>query len=1616
MNKWIKSFIFLLFALTTQWVQAQSVAKVGTTEYATLQAAVNAAQDLGGTQTINLISNISGETVTINEVANFKLTIDGQKDASSNYTVDAVIVVDGLRGSTTLSGSPTNGATVTLQNIAFVDGGYITSQTSKKMVINPCHYPHHLTIQDCTYTGKSTSLNYWFMQVTDGPLYGATVKNVTVEHSRLIDANLDLDAVFENIIATNDITSGFNGIRTSGTVLIKNCQVTTAKYAFRDYATNYIGTITLQENSFISTSTGGDEGVIVNRGGEDGTAKINVESGTYLGQVKVLNGKENVLNIYAGTKWSYFVNNYLADDIKDTHIFDYDLILNTPTNLELGNVTYTVREANPVAEVVEKGYQQNTLQGALLIAEEGETVKLLKDVSYGLVDGATNPTYIFKKVTLNGNGKTLTNEWATGLNITGPGPVTINNLTINSLKSRGIQTGYVYHLNGVKYEGNLTGTLTINNCTIKSGSLQTNDGPHRYFGVQIVSPNVTVNLNNSTVLSDVDNPTENYTTGGGEHTGVNLSDDNITVNLTNCEIQGFRNCFGCGTYTSPKNNVVNMTGGKTYGLYVFSHPKDDNTNAQYLTYNFKNVDIQSQYLLEEYGRLKERNKVYLTGTTTLPASGKVIEDESKLCEGMIMMDEATAGVYTGKFETYKVVTTDDEPGYTIAKKTYVAQIGDVKFETLADAVAAVPTDGTKTTITMIANEAVTSGITIAAGKNIVLELNGKVVSYNSAEGTTQALITNRGTLVIQDNTDTALNGTGTGLIGADYTNPDTGEIPGYASNTITNSGTLTVKSGKIINTATGGAACYVIDNNNTSYDAILNIEGGYIYRSRSQAVRMYCNSTTKQNTLNISGGIIEGGYAGFWTHLPGSSSTSKKLATINITGGEVKGGNFSLYDYSYGDSFEAVEYSISGGKFKGNIYSYAVAGGVKPGFITGGIFSEEIWDGWIADGYILVNNPDAATNEEYPYTVVPIPASSLLVFHDSGNYEETFVVPMYTRVAGADIYYKVNSGEAQKYTTPLTISEDTQLEAWIQVGNAKVGESITRNYAIVERPAGPSVEDGYYYIKNEGNSKYVNVAGRKTVTFKTLADAKKAAGTVIRVAANGGAVETLRSQAVDLPGYAKRAMNYVPEMVQLIVNKLHADGGGNILGENGVDAIMTKFNKSFDYNLYLEEANGGLRIYGRTPSMKPVVDFYYENKDKVDAKLPELEGFINNAIDKLKNKLGTAANILPDFSLETVWTNMGGTLTEPVDAESTAQFYEEVLSSEANVWSFAYETAMMYYEPLMASETFQGVVAQLGDYKKYLDKLPQVHPNFKYYIVADGNSVDFISQGNPDIETNNAVWTLEKRTDFTVAFEENNVLVDALGTKYYTTLYTDFAYDMPENAKAYAVTGYNMKDIADLQELTGTIPAQTPVLLMTQDESLSATLTLQTSGGTAPAVNLLKGADWIVNEYTLQTAQLQALFDIVKQKLGDTFYANYLEQYEHLLLLNAGTVNNKYFFGLKEEDCSAVNNLRQLSADANGKLGFWEDYNALPANKAFLIEEPDPVLLPIWPDVNCDGMIGVADLTALVEIVLSDDVHGPDWTYKYYNHTVADINQDGMINITDVTELVTIVLNLDNNN
>lgn len=84
----------------------------------------------------------------------------------------------------------------------------------------------------------------------------------------------------------------------------------------------------------------------------------------------------------------------------------------------------------------------------------------------------------------------------------------------------------------------------------------------------------------------------------------------------------------------------------------------------------------------------------------------------------------------------------------------------------------------------------------------------------------------------------------------------------------------------------------------------------------------------------------------------------------------------------------------------------------------------------------------------------------------------------------------------------------------------------------------------------------------------------------------------------------------------------------------------------------------------------------------------------------------------------------------------------------------------------------------------------------------------------------------------------------------------------------------------------------------------------------------------------------------------------------------------------------------QLFVDANK-----EGYE--PADKAFNIR-----IGGIPGDVNKDSQISIADVTALVNIIL-----GKDNTVPYlYDHDAANVNGDNTVSIADVTALVNIIL------
>lgn len=169
----------------------------------------------------------------------------------------------------------------------------------------------------------------------------------------------------------------------------------------------------------------------------------------------------------------------------------------------------------------------------------------------------------------------------------------------------------------------------------------------------------------------------------------------------------------------------------------------------------------------------------------------------------------------------------------------VAKIGDTEYATLADAVNAVPTDGTETTITLISNAANTDALNIATGKNVVLDLQGYSVSrsLNSAADDGHVIKVERGaTLTVQDTSDDAA-GTITG-----------GNTKGTGGG-IYNDGTFILKSGAI----TGNKAVYRAGGIFNSASATLTIEGGEVSNNKA-------GSTQTANDNRFGAGIlVEGG-------------------------------------------------------------------------------------------------------------------------------------------------------------------------------------------------------------------------------------------------------------------------------------------------------------------------------------------------------------------------------------------------------------------------------------------------------------------------------------------------------------------------------------------------------------------------------------------------------------------------------------------------------------------------------------------------------------------------------------------------------------------------------------
>ena len=217
---------------------------------------------------------------------------------------------------------------------------------------------------------------------------------------------------------------------------------------------------------------------------------------------------------------------------------------------------YTIVEKEYVAQIGDKKYE--TLAEAVAAATaEDYTVILLADIDLG-----ADALNIDKAITINGDGHTITSDAEAAVLLTGSGGFTLSNTKVVASKGHGIQAG--------KDDSAYSGALTIKENSVLTVAKR---------GIRVYEENTgfAINIANSTIQSNKQDPTTTYTTGNDAMAiSLGTSDNKgYMVNVTNSVLQGFS--YILNSVTSGSNLTVNMTGGKAYGRAVINVWGTNNT-------------------------------------------------------------------------------------------------------------------------------------------------------------------------------------------------------------------------------------------------------------------------------------------------------------------------------------------------------------------------------------------------------------------------------------------------------------------------------------------------------------------------------------------------------------------------------------------------------------------------------------------------------------------------------------------------------------------------------------------------------------------------------------------------------------------------------------------------------------------------------------------------------------------------------------------------------------------------------------------------------------------------------------------------------------------------------
>ena len=287
------------------------------------------------------------------------------------------------------------------------------------------------------------------------------------------------------------------------------------------------------------------------------------------------------------------------------------------------------------------------------------------------------------------------------------------------------------------------------------------------------------------------------------------------------------------------------------------------------------------------------------------------------------------------------------------------------------------------------------------------------------------------------------------------------------------------------------------------------------------------------------------------------------------------------------------------------------------------------------------------------------------------------------------------------------------------------------------------------------------------------------------------------------------------------------------------------------------------------------------------------------------------------------------------------------------------------------------------------------YPNLGMRYFVDNNGTFAINASN---SAQNAKWYIEPIAHFNVKPEVE------FGGKYYTTLYVPYAFKLSGQVlNAYVVTAINADGTLELEKVATageTVPAGTPVLLECGSNVVADCQLIPTGSPlfTAPDVTVTSDAP------TASTATNYTGTNLLK----GNYYCNTDGTLTFPTPSGTSSFNANHF-------TARTDAMYVVGITASGKLGFVKAMGtAMPANKAWLeYTGTAELVLPfeeaafVLGDVNRDRKVTIADVTALVNIILGKATEGDSNNYDF---KAADVNGDGNRTIADVTALVNMIL------